>query len=44
MTNMATMPIYVKTLQNVLLQIDSTGFHETWYVAFETPPGHSLFK
>ena len=45
MTKMAAMPIYmVKTLKNLLLQNQRADFHETWYVASETPAHHSLYK
>ena len=37
-------PYMLKTLQNLLLLNRWTDFHETWYVAFETPAHHSLFK
>ena len=33
MTNMAAMPIYGKTLKNLLLQNQKTHDLETWYVA-----------
>ena len=33
MTKMAAMPIYGKTLKNLLLQNRQADFHETWYVA-----------
>ena len=41
---MSTMPIYGKTLQNLLLRNRRTDFHETWYVASGTPVIYSLFK
>ena len=44
MTKMATMPIYGKTLQNLLLRNWRADFHETWYVALGTPANYSLFK
>ena len=44
MTKMAAMPIYGKTLQNLLLQNRWADFHETWYVALGTPAHHSLYK
>ena len=44
MTKMATMPIYGKNLQNLLLRNRRTDFHETWYVASGTPANYSLFK
>ena len=43
MTKMAAMPIYGKNL-NLLLQNRRVNFHETWYVASETPAHHSLYK
>ena len=36
MTNMATMPIYVKTFKNLLPQNQLTNDLETWYVALGT--------
>ena len=44
MTKMAAMPIYGKSLQNLLLQNLRADFHETWYVASGTPAHHSLYK
>ena len=44
MTKMATMSIYGKILQNLLLRNQQADFHETWYVASRTPDHHSLFK
>ena len=44
MTKMAAMPIYGKTLKNLLLQNRRADFHETWYVASGTPAYHSLYK
>ena len=42
-TKMAATSIY-KTFNNLLLWNRRADFHETWYVALETPAYHSLFK
>ena len=44
MINMATLPIYGKTLQNLFLRNRRADIHETWYVASGTPANYSLFK
>ena len=45
MTKMAATPIYGKNpSKNLLLQNRLADFHETWYVASETPAHHSLYK
>ena len=45
MTKMAATPIYGKNpSKNFLLQNQRADFHETWFVASETPAHHSLFK
>ena len=44
MTKMAATPIYGKKPFKNLLQNRQADFHETWYVASETPAYHSLFK
>ena len=47
MTKMAAIPLFdkkKKTPQNPLLRNRWTDFHETWYVASETPAHHSLIK
>ena len=41
MTKMAAMPIYEKTLKNLLLQNRRADFHESWYEALGTPAHHS---
>ena len=38
MTKMADMPIYGKTLQNLLLWNRRADFHETWYIASGSLP------
>ena len=40
----AAMPIYRKTLQNVLLRNQWTDYHEIWYVFSGTPAHNVLFK
>ena len=44
MTNMAAMPIYGKTLKNLLLQNQKTNDLETWYVALCMGVLPKLFK
>ena len=44
MTKMAAILYMVKTLQKSNLWYQWTDFHETWYVASETPGHHSLYK
>ena len=44
MTNMAAMPICVKTLKNLLLQNQWTNDLETWYVALCMRVLPKLFK
>ena len=44
MTNMAAMPIYGKTLKNLLLQNQKTNDLETWYVASCMEVLPKLFK
>ena len=44
MTNMATMPIYGKTLKNLLLQKQYAYDLETWYVALSIQVLPRLFK
>ena len=44
MTKMAAISYMVKTLKNLRLQNRRDDFHETWYVASESPAHHSLYK
>ena len=45
MTKMATMPIYGQNPSKIFFsRTVGADFHETWYVASETPANHSLFK
>ena len=44
MTNMATMPIYGKTLKNLLLQKQQADDVENWYVALSMQVLPRLFK
>ena len=44
MTNMADMPIYGKSLKNLLLQNQWTDDLETWYVALSMQVLPRLFK
>ena len=43
MTKIATVLIYGNNLKNLLWNW-GTNFHETWYVALETPAHHGLYK
>ena len=44
MTNMVAMPIYGKTLKNLLLQKQKSNDIETWYVALSMQVLQRLFK
>ena len=44
MTNMAAMPLYGKSLKNLLLQNKKTDDLETWYVALSMQVLLRLFK
>ena len=44
MTNIATMPIYGKTLKNLLLWNQTADDLESWYAASDTRVLPSLFK
>ena len=44
MTNMAAMPIYCKSLKNLLLQSQYTDDLKTWYVALSVQVQPRLFK
>ena len=44
MTKMAATPIHVYGKNPFLLRNRQADFHETWYIASDTPAYHSLYK